>query len=308
MIKKIIIIILILLTFINISFSQENPFFGGSTPDKNKQVKPPAYPGYVRQILNNINTLQQELNSYLSTLSRKINNDADLSIFMLLLGITVFYGFIHALGPGHGKIIMISYALSNPLKVKQGILLGIFIAVIHTFSAILLVSILYFILKSTYSGYSQEPKQIISLVSYGLIAGMGFFLIVKTIILDILKLNKKSKDSEIKIEEKQNRIQNLIIPAFIIGLIPCEGAILILIFSITINAYYLGIILTLAMSCGIAITISIMGIIMIYSKKGALKLIQAKTGIIKIVSTIIQLLGSTVIFIFGSLLFLSNLV
>ena len=84
---------------------------------------------------------------------------------------------------------------------------------------------------------------------------MGLFLITKTIIVDILKLKRKSTNSETKITEKQSKIQNLIIPAIIIGLVPCEGAILILIFSITINAYLLGIILAIAMSIGIAITI-----------------------------------------------------
>ncbi|MBN2443887.1 MAG: hypothetical protein JXJ04_21170, partial [Spirochaetales bacterium] len=206
-----------------------------------------------------------------------------------------------------GKIIMISYTLSNPLKVKQGIFLGVFIAVIHTLSAILLVSILYFILKNTYSSYSQEPKKIIFLISYGLIICMGLFLLIKTIISDILMLRKRSDDSEIKIEVKNTKIQKLLIPAFIIGIVPCEGAILILIFSISIDAYYLGIILACAMSVGMAFAISIIGLITIYSKKGALKLAHAKKSVMKIIRNGIQLAGASTILILGLLLFFSKL-
>lgn len=307
MASKAVIVILILFAYANISFAQDNPFFSKGSPDQDKQISTPGYPGFIQKTLNAVNSLQRKLNSNLSALSRKINEEKDFSVFFLLLGIALFYGFIHALGPGHGKIIMVSYALSNPLKVKQGILLGIFIAVIHTLSAIFLVSILYFLLKGTYSGYSREPKKVISLVSYGLITGMGAFLMAKTIIVDLVKSNKKDQNSKIKIDARQNKIQNLILPAIIIGLVPCEGAILILIFSITINAYYLGIILAIALSIGMALTISILGIITIYSKRGVLKLIPVKTGSGKIIGIIIQLLGAFIILLFGLLLFLSNI-
>ena len=305
--NRITLIIILFIAFVSIGYAQDNPFFTKEGPEENKQVSSPELPEFIQKLSNEINNLQRELNNSLSTLSRKINEEEDFGILFLLLGIALLYGFIHALGPGHGKIIIVSYALSNPLKAKQGILLGIFIAVIHTLSAIFLVSILYFILKSTYSGYSQEPKKIIFLVSYGLIACMGAFLIVKTIIVDILKLNKKSWNSKTKIDERQNKIQNLILPAFIIGLVPCEGAILILIFSISINAYLLGIMLTAAMSLGMALTISIIGIITIYSKKGVLKLVSAKTGIVKTISIVIQIIGAVLILLFGLLLFLSKI-
>ena len=305
--NKLIFFIILFIISASIGYTQDNPFVKNDGQEKNNQVTAPVYPGFIQQMLNGINSLQRDLNSSLTTLSRKINEEKDLGVFFMLLGIALFYGFIHALGPGHGKIIMVSYALSNPLKVRQGILLGIFIAVIHTCSAIFLVSTLYFILKSTYSGYSQEPKKIISLVSYGLIVCMGVFLIAKTIIVDIVKLNNKKQKPEIKDKARQNKFQNLILPALIIGLVPCEGAVLILIFSITINSYYLGIILAMVMSFGIAITISLMGIITIYSKKGALKLISAKKGLIKIISIIIQLLGAIIILLFGLLIFFSNI-
>jgi len=306
--NKLALCIIILITLGNIGIAQDNPFFTKNAPEENKQITSAQFPGFIQMIVNEINNLQRELNASLSVLSRKINREHDFGVFFLLLGIALIYGIIHALGPGHGKIIIISYTLSNPMKAKQGIWLGILISAIHTLSAIILVSILYFILKSTYSNYSQEPKKIISLVSYGLIAGMGAFLLINTIVRDILKLKKNEADSKLKVELKQHRKQKLILPALIIGLVPCEGAILILIFSISINSYWLGIVLAGAMSVGMALTISIIGIITIWSKKGALKLLSAKTGVVRIISTTIQVIGATVILIFGLLLFFSKII
>jgi nickel/cobalt transporter (NicO) family protein len=308
--KNIIIILLFIIFFFPVThiYTQDNPFFSKTPPEKENNLKAPLYPGFIQALLNSINDIQRDLNNSLSVLSRKINEEKNVFILFLLSGLSLFYGLIHALGPGHGKVIMVSYVLSHPLKARQGIFLGGFIAVIHTTSAVVLVSILYFILKSTYSGYSQEPKRIISLVSYGLIFGMGIFLLLKTVCVDILKLKK---DKEQKLHNstggESNTIQNLIIPALIIGLVPCEGAVLILIFSISINSYWLGILLAIAMSIGMAFTISIIGITTIYSKKGFLKIIPAKNGITKVIGRIIQLIGAVVILLFGLLLFLSKI-
>lgn len=307
--RKITVIILLVVIYLQvyICLAQDNPFFSNTPADKEKKIDASAYPGFIQILLNGINNIQRDLNNNLSILSRKINQEKDFTVLFLLSGMALLYGLIHALGPGHGKIIMVSYALSNPLKVKQGLFLGVFVAIIHTLSAILLVSILYFLIKSTYSGYSQEPKRIISLISYGLITGMGVFLLIKIIFTNILKLKKNNDYLEIKSDEKNNKIQNLILPALIIGLVPCEGAVLILIFSISIDSFSLGIILAVAMSIGMALTISIIGITAIYSKKGVLKLIPKQTGTIKIISNIIQLVGAILILSFGFLLFISKL-
>jgi len=307
--RIVIIIITILFLFFQIipCFAQDNPFFSKNSREKEKQIVNPVYPRFIQVLVNSINNLQRVLNERLSALSRKINEENDSTILYILLGIALIYGIIHALGPGHGKIIIVSYTISNPLKIKQGIILSAFVAIIHTLSAVFLVSILYFILKKTYSGYSREPKRIISLISYGLIAGMGIFLLVKTIFADVIKFKNNNENTKTKVNENDNNIRKLIVPALIIGLIPCEGAILILIFSISIGSYWLGIILSIVMSIGMALTISLIGLITIYSRKVVLKLVSANTGTIKIISNIIQIIGAVIIFIFGLLLFISRL-
>ncbi|MBN1412355.1 MAG: hypothetical protein JW969_16025 [Spirochaetales bacterium] len=287
-------------------FSQDNPFLSKGTKDTEKEVTLPQYPDFIRKLFNTINDFQKELTNNLSTLSKKINEEKDLSLLVLLLGIALFYGFVHGLGPGHGKIVMVSFALSRPLKAWQGIALGGLIAVIHTFSAIVLVSLLYFILNNTYTNFSQEPKKIISLVSYGLIAGMGAFLLIRAVVSNASG-EKTGNNGENNVKIAKHGIRDIIIPALIIGLVPCEGAILILIFSISINAFWLGVVMAVAMSAGIAITVSVTGILAIYSKKGVVKLASAGSGAAKAVGIAFQVIGAVIILAFGLLLFFSQL-
>src|SRR3712207_7201442 len=49
---------------------------------------------------------------------KHIIREKENGVFGLLLGITFFYGFIHSLGPGHGKSFLMSYVLKS--KVSKG--------------------------------------------------------------------------------------------------------------------------------------------------------------------------------------------
>jgi nickel/cobalt exporter len=304
--NKLVFLIILFISLANMGCAQDNPFFSENPPQKTEQDASAAAPGFFQSLLQGINNLQRELNASLSELSKKINQERDVGLFFFLLGIAFCYGLVHALGPGHGKIIMVSYTLTNPLQKKHGIWLGVFIAVIHTLSAILL-SVPYFILNSAYSHHAQESKNIISLVSFGLIAAMGLFLLLKTILIDVLKVKKNSDNRIGKVASTKSRMRDLFLPAFLMGIVPCEGAFILLTFSIFIKAYWLGILLAFVMSLGMAVTISLIGVAAIFSKQGTLKLLSSKTRIVKTVSLVIQITGATVILCFGLLLFFSRL-
>jgi nickel/cobalt exporter len=59
--------------------------------------------------------------------------------FWLFLLFSFTYGVVHALGPGHGKSIVVSYFLSRPGKYFHGVLMGNMLTFVHVFSAILIV-------------------------------------------------------------------------------------------------------------------------------------------------------------------------
>lgn len=286
-------------------FAQDNPFFSS---DKKETINPEQQeagsPNVLQNLFGFIGELQRTLNSSLSSLSRELIEKNNWPLLFVLIGISVVYGFIHALGPGHGKIIMVSYVLSNPLKVRQGILLGVFIALIHTASAVILVTVFYFILNTVFSMTSRNSVKIMSLISYGLIAVMGIFLIVRIIWKKIIK--RKQTDNE-QGQALTFNSKNLLFPALAVGIVPCEGALFIMIFFIQMKAYFLGVLISAVMSFGMAFTISVMGLVAMYSKKGVHRLAKSNGNIQRILLATIPLVGSCVIFLFGILMFFSNL-
>jgi nickel/cobalt exporter len=279
--------------------AQENPFFSGTKPIA--RTESTSF-GLFHELPACINDLQRNLNASLSELSRKVNEEHDIAVFMLLLAVAIGYGTVHALGPGHGKFIMITYALANPLKAGHGILLGVFIAIIHTLSAIVLVSLLYLMLNGTYADYAGGPKRIISLVCSGLIAVMGIVFLVGAFVS-----KRDSGDSSGESDHSKKRLKNLVLPAILMGIVPCEGAVLILVFSISIGAFWLGIILAAVMSVGMAITISATGFLAVYSRNGAAGFFAGNRSFVRIASLVFRFTGSAAIAVFGALLFFSNL-
>ena len=61
----------------------------------------------------------------------------------MFLVICLLYGMLHALGPGHGKSIVVGYFIARRGRWRQGVALGAGITVTHTMSAVLLLLILY---------------------------------------------------------------------------------------------------------------------------------------------------------------------
>jgi nickel/cobalt exporter len=281
--------------------AQDNPFFSGTGRVSEGGTR--NSPGVLRELFDRINGLQRGMNERLAELSRLVKEERSAGVFFILLAIAFAYGLVHALGPGHGKIIMVSYAMANPLKAKHGVLLGVGVSVVHTLSAVALISVLYLILRGSYAQYAGGPKRAVLLVSYGLIAGMGAVFTYNAV--------RRTRRREQRIAETdktpgpaEGNCRDLVVPAFMIGLVPCEGAVLLLVFSLSIDSFWLGLILTAAMSAGMAVTISVVGLIALGAKKGSFKLLSWKGAPIGTAVSILRFLGAFAILLLGASLFI----
>ncbi|MCK4420665.1 hypothetical protein KAW18_05650 [candidate division WOR-3 bacterium] len=295
--KKIILltILLSLLTAKSAVFAQDNPFIS-KKPDKRIE-KSIQYPHFMQKILKKISVLQHRLNQRLSELAKEIKEkNSKKSIFIIIL-ITFIYGMIHAIGPGHGKTITFSYFLSERADIKKGIIVGSFIGFLHAGSALIIVLILYFIIKQSFLRSFEDLSRIIKLVSYGLIMLIGLFLLVKALINLRRQRNSKEKNGYNALNTKS------IIPFSIaVGIVPCPGAMIILLFSLSLGILSIGIISTFFMALGMATTISLVGILTIVTKQRILRFVSEKSKNRAIFQTGISIIGSSLILFLGILL------
>jgi nickel/cobalt transporter (NicO) family protein len=92
-----------------------------------------------------------------------------------------------------------------------------------------------------------------------------------------------------------------------VGVRPCTGAILVLVFALTQGMFWAGVAATFAMALGTAITVAVLASLALGSRELALRLGGASAAWANAVWTACTIGGALVIFLFGTLLFIGSL-
>ena len=122
---------------------------------------------------------QYQLKQKMSELIRVVQNKKSFQPLLFLMGLAFAYGVIHAAGPGHGKLVAMSYVLSHKTSIVSGLLLGLFIAIIHGFSGAIGVLGLRYIIQWGVSETLTTATTVTQIVSYGLITLLGLGILLK---------------------------------------------------------------------------------------------------------------------------------
>ncbi|EAQ63484.1 hypothetical membrane protein [Marinomonas sp. MED121] len=253
-----------------------------------------------------LQTWQRELTHSISQLL-SLAHEYPLKALFYVSAASISYGFLHAIGPGHGKVIMVSYLSTHPTKVKTSLILSISAALLQALVAIVLVSALLFVLETSMREVNARASYLID-ASFVAMILLGLHLAWKSI-RDFLKQNIKQKANDkahshehdhshdyghsqdehshsqdhdhshdhacgcshkhhaspADIDEAKN-LKDYIGIVFSIGVRPCSGALLVLIFAKSLGIYWLGMIGAIAMGVGTGAAISLLAFVSI---KGA---------------------------------------
>lgn len=229
---------------------------------------------------------QKQLNHSLTELLQATSRDP-LQSGIILIAISFLYGVLHAVGPGHGKLIITTYIATNPTRLKQSIILSLLASLLQGLVAIMLVSTILIIFQLS-TRHLNLVSQYSEKLSYGFIILLGILCCLKAF-RQLWKIRQKSKVQvrQVRAISPLNTTQAFVmspptqsddicncghqhvvspqqlpislkaqaIVVFSMGLRPCSGALLVLIFSYVIGVYQWGIMATMAMALGTALTI-----------------------------------------------------
>jgi nickel/cobalt exporter len=92
---------------------------------------------------------QAQFNRELAAAVRNLKTASPLSATLMLAALSFAYGVLHAAGPGHGKAVISSYVLADGRTVRRGILLAFLAALIQALSALVVVTLLVLLLSAT---------------------------------------------------------------------------------------------------------------------------------------------------------------
>ena len=92
-----------------------------------------------------------------------------------------------------------------------------------------------------------------------------------------------------------------------VGIRPCTGAILALLFANAIHLYWAGVAATFVMALGTALTVSAIAILAVFSKRTALRLVGRKQAWLDWSAFLLRIAGGIVIAVLGATLFLASI-
>lgn len=283
---------------------------GGGGPGGRSAERGPRIPR--GRFFRAISAVQRNLNESINAFALRIKKGEGLGAAAALLALSLVYGLIHALGPGHRKIILTSYFLQAEVTPLSGIGTAFGIAMVHGVSALILMSVLYFLLHVTISQTFNTAYVLMERISYGIIVALGIYLIVRALLE--ARERRTAEDEEAagissaakQTASMQRRSENA---AFIIssGIVPCPGASLILIFLFAQRLYAVGIFSVFAMSLGMGITLAAVAASVLFAKEKGLKRILDRHGKGAKVLAGIEIGGSVLVLLFGAVLLVGAL-
>ena len=196
----------------------------------------------------------------------------------ILLGVCFAYGFIHAVGPGHGKLLIGGYGVATSVTVKRLSIIAVLSSLAQGTSAVILVYLGIMLLNLTRVQLVDSAEDIFAPVSHAAIALVGVWLIIRGVrkyrkTMDIYPYTQTHDDTghsnicescghrhgpSIKEVENVQSLSDLIVLVVAIAIRPCTGALFLLILTWRFDVFAAGIAGTFAMSLGTAsVTIAI---------------------------------------------------
>jgi len=123
---------------------------------------------------------QSDLWRGLAKAIRAVKDEGSIAAGAWFMGLSFFYGVVHAAGPGHGKAIISAYLVGNESAVRRGIGLSLLSAAAQGLTAILLVSILAALLGFISRDVAGVATWL-ETASAWFIAAIGAWLIARTV-------------------------------------------------------------------------------------------------------------------------------
>jgi nickel/cobalt exporter len=266
-----------------------NPFEGRAAPssenplDRSEETQRATGP--LAALGHAFLTFQREANRLIAQHMRAIREGEGSLPLVIGAGLAFLYGVLHALGPGHGKLVVVSYFLSREARIGRGLLMGLQIAIFHVLSAIVVVALADLLLRRAFGGAPAEVAGV-RLFSYGLIASIGAVMLAQAIrrsqqgragivVADGCCGTHVGHDHRLAGEARQQVQQGGL--SLGVGLVPCTGAVLILLYAMANDILFAGMLLAIAIAAGMAITMGGLGILAVVARQVVASRIEART-------------------------------
>ncbi len=238
---------------------------------------------------------QRHANAEVSFHMNAIQRGEELGAFLLALAVAFAYGALHALGPGHGKFIIVSYFLGRDVRVMRGVVMAVQVAIVHVIAAVVVVWLADLVLRGGFGvGLAEIPG--VRAASFLIIVGIGTYMLVQAVRGSLRARgggqrghrhrhdhghgrghSHGHRHGHAHVHNHGGRAEGGLL-ALAAGMVPCPGAVLIMLYAVANDMIVPGSLLVGAMSLGIGASICVLGIGAILTRQAALRVMERAGG------------------------------
>ena len=192
----------------------------------------------------------------------------------------VLFGAIHALMPGHGKTVLVSYHLGQPTKLREGVANGAILALTHVGLALVLVLAGFAVISKAFAYGGRTPQ--FEVASGLLIALIGAFLLWRSLRRDHHAHTNDGKTL-----------------AVVTGMIPCPLTTFIMSYALARGMLAAGLAVTAAMTVGMIATIGGIALTAAFARDRLMGLLDRTEGWRHRVGMVLEVGDSGLVLAFG---------
>ncbi|HWJ45935.1 MAG TPA: sulfite exporter TauE/SafE family protein [Gaiellaceae bacterium] len=179
-------------------------------------------------------------------------------VILASLAAALFWGAAHALSPGHGKTIITAYLVGRRGTPRHAALLGLVVTLTHTIGVFALGLITLLLSRFI------VPEQLypwLNLVSGLLVVGIGASVLRS-------RLRRRRHDQHHHHHDHEHDLSRRALVAVGVsgGLLPCPSALVVLLAAISLHRVGFGLLLIVAFSAGLALTITGIGLVAVLAR------------------------------------------
>jgi nickel/cobalt transporter (NicO) family protein len=266
--------------------AEANPLLG-ERAERIERAEPSEVRGPLAAIGRAMVTFQREANRRIGEHMRAIRDGTGSGTLLIGLALAFAYGVVHAAGPGHGKMVVVSYFLAREARIGRGLLMGAQIAFFHVLSAIVLVVFADFLLRRAFGGPPAEVAEV-RIAAYGLIVLIGGAMLVQAV---RRSLGRASRDCGCA--HASHGQQGLL--ALGVGLVPCTGSMLILLYALANDLLLQGLMLVAMIALGMALTMGLLGLLSVVARGFVAARVEGRGGGAMRLHTVLDYAGALMI-------------
>ncbi|AWX99141.1 nickel transporter [Marinomonas primoryensis] len=238
----------------------------------------PVYQDFIQWVISQQAGFHREL----VTLVRAISKEGSPILLWGLISTSFFYGVFHAAGPGHGKAVISAYMLASKAPLRRGISLAFLCAGVQAVMAVAVILVLSQVFSL--AGKAMQISRFFEIASFAAVGLIGVWILVRLLRGQSGCGHDHSNDHPeshhhahghshahahdhshahdshtcCSSHEQEAKTERRSIWAMVVavGIRPCTGAVLVLLFSLSADIFVWGLVATFAMALGTAITVA----------------------------------------------------